>query len=104
MRVFDAHVHNFWWDRTRKAEGFLEALSATAEEIGIVKIALLGNPGTEGHNALQAAIERYPDLLIGLGWLRLDENTTRLNDEFADRGFRGITNLGQSYIFDDVSS
>jgi len=101
MRVFDAHVHNFWWDRSQNAEGFLEALSDTAQEIGTVKIALLGNPGKTGHDALQAAIEKYPDLLIGMGWLRLDEDPPSLIDEFADRGFRGIKILGPYRNYDD---
>ncbi len=101
MRVFDAHVHNFWWDRTKDAEGFLEALSDTAAEIGTVKIALLGNPGATGHDALQNAIEAYPDLLIGMGWLRLDEDPPSLIDEFAERGFKGIKILGPARNYDD---
>jgi predicted TIM-barrel fold metal-dependent hydrolase len=100
MRIFDAHVHYFWWDR-RKSEGFLEALADKAQEIGIVKIALLGNPGPKGHDALEQAIDRYPDLLCGLGWLRLDEDPPSLIDEFAERGFHGIKTLGPSKNYDD---
>lgn len=100
MRIFDAHVHNFWWDRTKSAEGFLEALSATAQEIGTVRIALLGNPGATGHDALQNAIESYPDLFVGMGWLRLDEDPPSLIDEFAERGFKGIKILGPSRNYD----
>jgi predicted TIM-barrel fold metal-dependent hydrolase len=100
MRVFDAHVHNFWWDR-RGAEGFLEALRETAQEIGTVRIALLGNPGRKGHDALEAAIGKYPDLLVGMGWLRLDEDPPSLIDEFKERGFHGIKILGPSRNYDD---
>lgn len=103
MRVFDAHVHNFWFDRSSQAgpESFLDALNETAAAIGTLKIALLGNPGAEGHDALSAALERYPELLCGMGWLRLDEDPPSLIDEFADRGFHGIKTLGPSKNYDD---
>lgn len=103
MRVFDAHVHNFWFDRSSGSspESFLAALSETAASIGTLKIALLGNPGAEGHDALSAALESYPDLLCGMGWLRLDEDPPSLVDEFADRGFHGIKTLGPSKNYDD---
>jgi predicted TIM-barrel fold metal-dependent hydrolase len=84
-----------------KSEGFLEALRDTAAEIGTVKIALLGNPGPKGHDALEAAINKYPDLLCGLGWLRLDEDPPSLIDEFHARGFHGIKTLGPSKNYDD---
>lgn len=103
MRIFDAHVHNFWWDRgsDKTPEAFLDTLSATAAEIGTVKIALLGNPGPEGHEALSKALARYPDLLCGMGWLRLDEDKPELIDEFAERGFHGIKTLGPIKNYDD---
>jgi uncharacterized protein len=100
VRIFDAHVHQFWWNRS-KAEGFLEALRDTAEDIGISKIALLGNPGPKGHDALEAAIRTHPDLICGMGWLRLDEDPPSLIDEFHERGFHGIKTLGPSKNYDD---
>ena len=100
MRIFDAHVHHFWW-QDRKAEGFLEALHDTAREVGISRIALLGTPGVKGHDRLEAAINEHPELLVGLGWLRLDEDPPSLIDEFADRGFHGIKILGPSRNYDD---
>lgn len=103
MRVFDAHVHNFWFNRSSQTspESFLEALSETADGIGTLKIALLGNPGAEGHAALSAALESYPELLCGMGWLQLDEDPPSLVDEFADRGFHGIKILGPTKDYDD---
>jgi len=100
MRIIDTHVHYFWWDRNR-SEGFLEALRAKADEIGIEKIALLGTPGPRGHDQLQKAVETYPELIMGMGWLRLDEDPPSLIDEFADRGFHGIKTLGPSRNYDD---
>jgi predicted TIM-barrel fold metal-dependent hydrolase len=100
MRVFDAHVHHFWWD-TRKTEGFAEALHDAAQEIGITKIALLGTPGRPGHDALQAALGRHPEMFVGLGWLRLDEDPPSLIDEFKERGFHGMKILGPSRNYDD---
>ncbi len=100
MRIFDAHVHYFWW-QGRESEGFLEALHDTAQEIGTVKVALLGNPGRKGHDALEAAVHKYPDLLCGMGWLRLDEDPPSLIDDFHDRGFHGIKILGPAKNYDD---
>jgi uncharacterized protein len=101
VRVFDAHVHNFWWEGRTSGEVFLDALQRTAEEVGIVKIALLGNPGASGHDALSKALERAPDLFVGMGWLRLDEDPPSLIDEFAERGFHGIKTLGPRRNYDD---
>jgi len=101
VKIFDAHVHNFWWDRRKGGEGFVEALQAVAEEVGIVKIALLGNPGSRGHDALSTAMAQAPDLFVGMGWLRLDEDPPSLIDEFADRGFHGIKTLGPRRNYDD---
>lgn len=101
MRIFDAHVHNFWWEGRTSGEAFLDALQRTAEEVGIVKIALLGTPGAIGHDALSHALERDPDLFVGMGWLRLDEDPPSLIDEFAERGFHGIKILGPNRNYDD---
>lgn len=101
MRIFDAHVHNFWWQQRTSGPEFVDALVDTAAEVGIVKIALLGNPGAVGHDALSAAIARAPDLFVGMGWLRLDEDPPSLIDEFAERGFHGIKTLGPRRNYDD---
>jgi uncharacterized protein len=101
MRIFDAHVHNFWWEGRTSGSAFVDALKDVAEEVGIVKIALLGNPGPSGHDALSAALERAPGLFVGMGWLRLDEDPPSLIDEFAERGFHGIKTLGPRRNYDD---
>ncbi|MCL6568059.1 MAG: hypothetical protein K6T35_04085, partial [Meiothermus silvanus] len=69
MRVIDAHVHYGFWDRLQNRnaeEGFLEALAETCAEAGIVKVALLANPG-RGNDALSRALERRPDLVLAMG-------------------------------------
>ncbi|MBA2665956.1 MAG: amidohydrolase family protein [Trueperaceae bacterium] len=101
MKIFDAHVHNFWWEGRESGDRFVAQLQETAEEVGIVKIALLGTPGPQGHAALSAAMEQAPGLFCGLGWLRLDEDSPSLIDEFAERGFHGVKILGPRKNYDD---
>lgn len=104
MKIIDAHVHNFWWDKRTGGDAFLEALQEVASEVGIAKIVLLGTPGPRGHDALSAALAKDPDLFLGLGWIRLDEDPPSLIDEFAERGFHGIGEvIGSSKNIDDPS-
>jgi uncharacterized protein len=101
VKIFDAHVHNFWWEGRTSGDRFIAQLQEVAEEVGIVKIALLGTPGPLGHAALSEAMEPAPGLFCGLGWLRLDEDPPSLIDEFAERAFHGIKILGPRRNYDD---
>lgn len=103
MRVIDAHVHYGYWDRlsSRNAEdGFLESLSDTCAEAGVVKVALLANPG-RGNDALARALERRPDLVLAMGRLQLDSDPVSLVEDFYQRGYHGIKIIGVSKNYDD---
>lgn len=103
MRVIDAHVHYGFWDRLQDRnaeEGFLEALAETCAEAGIVKVALLANPG-RGNDALSRALERRPDLVLAMGRLDLDRDPVSTVEDFYQRGFHGIKIIGVSKNYDD---
>jgi len=103
MRVFDAHVHYGFWEKlfTRDAEtGFLETLSEVCADAGIVKVALLANPGL-GNAKLSKALEARPDLVVAMGRLELDHDPVSLVEEFYQRGFHGIKISGVSRNYDD---
>ena len=102
MRVFDAHVHYGFWEKlfSRDAEsGFLETLSEVCEDAGIVKVALLANPGL-GNAKLSQALEARPDLVVAMGRLELDHDPVSLVEEFYQRGFHGIKISGVSKNYD----
>ncbi|AZI44370.1 TIM-barrel fold metal-dependent hydrolase [Deinococcus psychrotolerans] len=103
MKIIDAHVHYGHWDRltTRGAEdGFLEEMAEVCEQVGIVKIGLLANPG-RGNDALARALEQRPDLVIAMGRLDLDRDPVSTVEDFYQRGFHGIKVIGVSKNYDD---
>src|SRR6478609_5473080 len=103
LKIIDAHVHYGHWDRltTRGAEdGFLEEMAEVCEQVGIVKIGLLANPG-RGNDALARALEQRPDLVIAMGRLDLDRDPPSLVEDFYQRGFHGIKVIGVSKNYDD---
>ena len=103
MRVIDAHVHYGFWNQIggrHSEDGFLEKLSDTCQEAGVVKVGLLANPG-RGNDKLAWALEQRPDLVIAMGRLDLDRDSANLVEDFYQRGFHGIKVIGVSKNYDD---
>jgi predicted TIM-barrel fold metal-dependent hydrolase len=103
MKIIDAHVHYGYMDRLDKPgaeEGFLDELAEVCAEVGIVKVGLLANPG-RGNDALARALERKPELILGMGRLDLDRDPVSAVEDFYQRGFHGIKIIGCSKNYDD---
>lgn len=103
MRVIDVHVHYGYMDKLDKpgAEaGFLDELADICAEVGIVKVGLLANPG-RGNDTLARALERKPELILGMGRLDLDRDPPGIVEDFYQRGFHGIKIIGCSRNYDD---
>lgn len=103
MKVFDVHVHYGWWGKIgeRGSQGeWLAQLVPACEEAGVVKVALLGWPGP-GNDAVARAIERYPDLVLGMAMLNLDADRPEVVGECYQRGFSGLKLICPCRNYDD---
>jgi predicted TIM-barrel fold metal-dependent hydrolase len=85
--IIDAHTHLY------NDEGYLEGLVAEYQRLGIAKGCLSGlGPlfDLAGNDAVEAAIRRYPNIIIGFGYVRLGQDGPELVEELYQRGFRGL--------------
>lgn len=92
-RVFDVHVHYPWRRETARGWGpdlQAEVLAYTARRLNIRKLALLGRRGDEGWEATLAAWRAFPDLILPLAQIMLDEDGPDTIARLHERGFRGL--------------
>ena len=87
MDIIDAHQH------LHSAPGSLDNLIKMSEEAGIVKVCLsacgeqYGQPENE---AIKKAFDLYPDIIVGLGYVRLGIDSCDLVERLHGEGFGGI--------------
>jgi predicted TIM-barrel fold metal-dependent hydrolase len=106
-RVFDTHVHYPWRQRGSKlpiytAEGMLDMLAYNCQRLNIYRVCLLGSPG-EGNNNVEKAVQRYPQLIVPLAMINVDQAQPSEITEFAERGFRGIKIINPRRNYDDTA-
>lgn len=101
-RVFDTHVH-FPWGTDRDADAVTDELAELAEALNIVHIALLGSRWGDYNDRVSRAIERYPDLFVGMYGVELGEDTPESIRDAHDRGFRGLKIIHALKPYDDRS-
>lgn len=85
--IIDGHVHvklgDDEWERTL----------AAAEKAGVDKICVnccgeaFGQPGNE---SVKAALEKYPEKVLGFGYVRLGDDRPEIVDELHAEGFVGL--------------
>lgn len=105
-RIFDVHVHFPW--RGPRAGGFstelqAELLAYTCSRLNIRKVCLLGRRDEEAWAATLAAQARFPDLIVPLAQIGLDEDGPAVISELRERGFRGLKITTPSRDYDDVA-
>ena len=103
-RIFDVHVHYPW--RGARAEQFppdrqAEMLAYTCGRLNIRKVCLLGRPDEESWAATLAAYQRFPDLIVPMAQVRLDEEGPDDLSALRERGFRGLKITTPSRDYDD---
>lgn len=103
-RIFDVHVHYPW--RGARAQELpperqAEMLAYTAGRLNIRKLCLLGRRGEESWAATLAAHARYPDLIVPMAQVGLDEEGPDEIAALRERGFRGLKITGPSRDYDD---
>jgi uncharacterized protein len=106
-RVFDTHVHYPWRQRGSRlpiytADGMLDMLAYNCQRLNIYKVCLLGSPG-EGNNLVEKAVERYPDLIVPLAMINVDQAQASEITDFAERGFRGLKIINPRRNYDDTT-
>lgn len=118
-RVFDAHIHYGWikeWiggpsDRPNKLEDFarmreyLDKLVEKCKSLNITKVCLLGTLSYHklGNTLVEEAFNKYPDLILGMARIDLDNDCPVDIDDYYKRGFRGFKVYGPLKNYDDQS-
>ena len=103
-RIFDVHVHYPW--RGQRAAGHstdfqAEMLAYTCGRLNIRKVCLLGRRDEEARGATLAAHERFPELIVPLAQIGLDEDGPDTISALRERGFRGLKITMPSRDYDD---
>jgi uncharacterized protein len=106
-RVFDTHVHYPWRARGSTlpiytADGMLDMLAYNCQRLNIYKVCLLGRPG-EGNDLVEKAHVRYPNLIVPMAMIEIDQTQPAMIGELADRGFRGLKIIGPRRNYDDTA-
>ena len=102
MKVFDTHVH-FPWGEDEDVDGVIDALVARAEAANVVHLCLLGSRFGDYNARVTRAIERFPELFVGLYGIDLDNEGPEAVHEAAARGFRGLKVILPKKRYDDPS-
>lgn len=103
-RIFDVHVHYPW--RSDRARVFpqdvqAEILAYTCWRLNIRKLCLLGRRGDDTWAATLDAAERFPELVVPLAQISLDDDGPDTLSELSGRGFRGLKITMPSRNYDD---
>ena len=103
-RVFDVHVHYPW--RPEVAGGLgpemqAQMLAYTCRRLNIRKVALLGRPGEDEWQATLDAWRAFPELVIPLAQVALDEHDADQVARLHERGFRGLKITMSRRDYDD---
>ena len=99
-RVFDTHVH-FPWGEERDRQQATDELVARCSELNIVRVALLGARWADYNDRVAGAIDRHPDLFVGLYGVELERDTPDSIHAAYDRGFRGLKIINALHNYDD---
>ena len=103
-RVFDVHVHYPWRGErigAPRPELQLEMLTYACARLNISKVALLGRRGEEGWGATLEAWRSFPELVIPLAQISLDEDTGDDISCLHERGMRGLKVSAPGFNYDD---
>jgi len=92
LNIIDVHVH------CGQGKDFLERLVEVCGNTGIKKVCLNGLAPSlekgffwnERNDLVEKAMKEYPDLILGMAWLRLDEDSPNMVDNLYTRGFSGL--------------
>jgi len=100
MDIIDAHQHLY------PGPGSADELAERSAEVGIVKVCLSAcGPQYDqpGNDAVKEAFTRYPDLIVGLGYVRLGIDGPDLVERLHGEGFGGlkVINPRKNYSDDD---
>jgi len=98
MQIIDAHQH--YYPEPQTIEGLVEK----SKRAGITKVCLsgLGDYSCDKYNEdVRKAFEKYPNTIIGFGFIRLGIDTWHLVDELYEQGFRGLKTISPRKNYSD---
>ncbi|MBC7286732.1 MAG: amidohydrolase family protein [Armatimonadetes bacterium] len=96
--VIDVHHH-----LPAEWEPYVERLRAEAQRIGIdrVVVCTTGVPGQATNEQVAEAVRAHPDFLLGLGHLRLGEDSPREVEHIKSAGLHGLKLIRPRVRYDD---
>ena len=103
-RIFDVHSHYPWGgDRGGAFTTDMQAeiLAYTCRRLNIQRICLLGRPARNGWDATLAAHQRFPELVVPMAQVWLDQHGPDDIAALRERGFRGLKITTPSKDYDD---
>jgi predicted TIM-barrel fold metal-dependent hydrolase len=103
-RVFDVHCHYPW--RGERAGGFSpevqgELLAYACSRLNIRRVCLLGRPANNGWDTTLETYHRYPELVVPMAQVMLDQHGPDDIQTLRERGFRGLKITTPSHDYDD---
>ena len=97
--IIDAHHH------LGSEADYADKLVAECDKLGVKQVWLMGLPdyGWSGsrNTRIQEAFEKYPERLVGFGWVGLGRHRPSKVNELKDRGFRGLKFIQPTAPYDD---
>jgi predicted TIM-barrel fold metal-dependent hydrolase len=105
-RIFDVHSHYPWGGERGGAfstDMQAEILAYTCRRLNIQRLCLLGRPANNGWDATLAAYQRFPELVVPMAQVLLDQHGPDDIAALREHGFRGlkITTPGKDYDHED---
>ena len=100
MDIIDIHQHLY------DPPEYLDELVEASRAHGIVKVCLSScgaQYGQPGNDAVRRAFGRYPDAVLGLGYVRLGIDGPDLVDRLADEGFAAAKVINPKVNYNDKS-
>jgi predicted TIM-barrel fold metal-dependent hydrolase len=82
--IIDAHHHY------QNVPDYPDLLAEEYASLGIVKVCLISPHGEDGIERLKAAVDKYPDLILGLPLFDWEKHTPDDMVRFKDLGFSGV--------------
>ncbi|PKM95056.1 MAG: hypothetical protein CVU84_06960 [Firmicutes bacterium HGW-Firmicutes-1] len=107
-RVFESHIHfpidMYEAEFTEKIDDettrLTENLVDNLVKAKVVKASLLGGRG-KVNEMVKEAIQRYPELFIGLAYIDIDKDNPEILNYYKDSGFKGIKIICPNNEYDE---
>ncbi len=97
--IIDSHHH------MSREKDYADRLAEECGKLGVSSVWIMACPDyyqdCAGNAAVEEALKKYPDLLVGFAYFDLGNEEPGKIDEYLDRGFRGLKMINPPLDYDD---